>query len=147
MEWKCPSGRSLQVLADGQHAPLAAPFQLQHVVVEIDDRRAMADADVVDAQLLQLVIEVGFIRHVEGAGRLIEHGIGRAVDEQAGEGQALLLAEGEDIGPVEFDVVAADPFGQISPATIRKSTPKSRTSSMQSSSRVVQAPPRIRGKK
>ena len=51
----------------------------------------MPHADVGRPRVLQFPVEQGFIGLVQGAGRLVENGIGGFGQEQTGEGQALLL--------------------------------------------------------
>ena len=74
-----------------QQPPLIMLLQFKHPVVEIDDAGTMTDTDVIDPQLLQAAVEVGLVRHIQGTGGLIKHGVAGPVDEQSGECQALLL--------------------------------------------------------
>ena len=73
------------------------------------ERGAVADADEGNAGGAQLFVEEAFVFLVERAGGFVEKGDGRLFQKEPGESDALLLAEGKDVGPVDdFAQVAAD---------------------------------------
>jgi hypothetical protein len=92
---------------------LAVTLQRQHVGVEWDQGGAVAHRHHPDASrdappqavLLQL--------HVQGTGALVDDGEGGGVTEQPGEGQALLLPQGQGVGPVLHSLQATGSLQQV----------------------------------
>jgi len=73
----------------------------------------VADADRRDRQAFQLPVQRGLMHGVQGAGRFVQHRIARAGDQHPGEGQALLLSGGQQLGPVALGRQPAHPVREF----------------------------------
>ncbi len=105
------AARSSEPVVPGrQHPPAAVAGQLEHLVVIGEQRRAVADADRRDAGARELAVEARLIGGVQRAGRLVEHRVARPREQHPCEGEALLLAGGQHLGPVVLGERAAQPI-------------------------------------
>src|SRR5580700_3244697 len=71
------------------------------------------DADIRDGQAGKPRVQALFRRNIESAGCLVENCKARSTEQEPREGQTLLLAPRQQVGPVELGIETAEPAGEI----------------------------------
>mmetsp|Transcript_65106 Transcript_65106/g.209863 ORF Transcript_65106/g.209863 Transcript_65106/m.209863 type:complete len:261 (+) Transcript_65106:255-1037(+) len=92
---------------DCQELPLAWPAELQHVVMVIEEARAVPDREVPEAQLAEALVEALLVVGGQRARGLVQDRQLRPAKKATRRSHALLLAKGERARPVLHGVQAA----------------------------------------
>ena len=101
------------VFLEAVEGAVALAVELEVVVVELEERGAVADGEERDLELARLRVQDVLDVQRYGAGALVQDGELGLVVEETGHGDALLLASRQDLGPVVDGVVAAFSLDEV----------------------------------
>jgi hypothetical protein len=91
-------------MRSGENLPAAGVGEVENLVVVREEAGTVTDADDGAVESFEVLVEVGFVSRVEGAGGFVEEGVAGLGEVETGKSEALLFATGETTGPV-FDRV------------------------------------------